>query len=98
MRKCHELLPGAVCTVGHRWDGMKRKAGFELRNCFFVVAATAHEIPEVCKRETHIAGHGGILVMPVVRIKQCSAPGSLDTSLSYAAWRSLCSSRASIGV
>ena len=28
----------------------------------------------------------------------CSAPGSLDTSLSYAAWRSLCASRASIGV
>ena len=29
---------------------------------------------------------------------QCSAPGSLDTRLSYAAWRSPCSSRASIGV
>ncbi len=31
-------------------------------------------------------------------IAACSAPGSLDTSLSYAAWRSLCASRASIGV
>ena len=28
----------------------------------------------------------------------CTAPGSLDTRLRYAAWRSSCSSRASIGV
>jgi transposase InsO family protein len=30
--------------------------------------------------------------------RDCSAPGSLDTRLSYAAWRSSCSSRDSIGV
>ena len=30
--------------------------------------------------------------------KNCTAPGSLDTHLCYAAWRSSYSSRASIGV
>ena len=34
----------------------------------------------------------------VPRACRCSAPGSLDTSLSYAARPSSCSSRASIGV
>ena len=33
-----------------------------------------------------------------VRKAKCTAPGSLDTRLRYAAWRSSCSSRASIGV
>ena len=31
-------------------------------------------------------------------IEDCTAPGFLDTSLGYAAWRSSCSSRASSGV
>ena len=30
--------------------------------------------------------------------RECTAPGSLDTHLCYAAWRSSYSSRASIGV
>ena len=30
--------------------------------------------------------------------RRCTAPGSLDTHLCYAAWRSSYSSRASIGV
>ncbi len=34
----------------------------------------------------------------VVRVLICTAPGSLDTYLCYAAWRSSYSSRASIGV
>ena len=37
---------------------------------------------------THLAARG----------QSCTAPGSLDTHLCYAAWRSTYSSRASIGV
>ena len=35
---------------------------------------------------------------PIRVRKRCTAPGSLDTHLCYAAWRSSYSSRASIGV
>ena len=35
---------------------------------------------------------------PKQRLQYCTAPGSLDTHLCYAAWRSSYSSRASIGV
>ena len=40
------------------------------------------------------------LIKPPVVIENygCTAPGSLDTHLCYAAWRSTYSSRASIGV
>ncbi len=39
-----------------------------------------------------------LMAYTIINYCACTAPGSLDTRLSYAAWRSSCSSRASIGV
>ena len=60
-----------------------------------LVGSPSSDCPSLPNRDS-----GFLTALPAfsVTTRRCTAPGSLDTYLSYAAWRSSYSSRASIGV
>ena len=63
------------------------------------LAHQARTAPQVARRARIVlACARGLDNQTVAKKLRCTAPGSLDTHLCYAAWRSSYSSRASIGV
>lgn len=70
VRQDHQLLPRTVGGVGHGRHRVKREAALQLRDGLLVIAPATGKPPEIGEREIEVARHRGVLVVPVIRVKE----------------------------